>query len=198
MNASSIGNGPASIRSINVGANLLSEWTSNQIRFRSEANRYALGIGICLLALAVGIPTIAKARTAHESQIKQHQVALAELKGHLDQANAAKTAVEPKIATTELIAQTSSYFNRLLGELYAVLESGKSGIAFSSAKIEVRAAEILITCRADAESYESAATFAETAGQTPNKVSTLSSTRPSELLSPIGISFEYLKRVPVQ
>jgi len=168
------------------------------VRFRKEANRYALGIGACLLGLAVGIPFMGRIRAGHEAENQRHHAALAELKGLLAEANAAKTAIEPKIATTELRAQTSSYFNRLVGELYIVLDAGKSGMAFSSAKIEVRAAEILITCRADAESYESAAAFVEAAGKTSNRVSTLSSTRPSEVLSPIGISFEYLKRVSVQ
>jgi hypothetical protein len=183
---------------INVCANLLSEWTNEQAKFREEAKKYGVGIFVCLTAALVLVPVIehGTGKLAHSQTVEKGK--LKELKGLLASANAASKAIAPKVETAQLRAQTNSYFERFMGETYAVLNAARTGVAFSSVKLEARSAEIVFDCRAEAQNYEAAAAFAEQSGRTPNKVSSLASTRPSSLLGPAGVSFEYLKRVAVK
>lgn len=198
MSASSSGTGAPSIRSINVRANLLAEWTTDQVRFRAEATRYALGIAICIALVAAVIPAIEGGRASFVHSQQKSQMNLNELKGALDQANAQKKAAEPGVASAELNRQTSIFFDRLMGESYGVLDAAKSGMAFTSVKVEARAAEIVIDCRADAESFDIAVAFAQQAGRNNSKVSSLTGTHPNPLFGKQGVSFEYLKRVAAQ
>ncbi len=198
MSASSSGTGAPSIRSINVRANLLAEWTTDQVQFRSEATRYALGIAICIALAVIAVPAIEGGRTSFVHAQQKHLASLNELKGALDQANDLKKAAEPGVASALLSSQTSAFFDRLMGESYGVLDAAKSGMAFTSVKVEVRAAEIVIDCRADAESFDIAVAFAQQAGRTNSKVSSLTGTRPNSMFGKNGVSFEYLKRVAAQ
>lgn len=198
MKVSFTGNVTHSIRSINVRANILSEWTVNQARFHTEMLRYTSAIAICCAVAGVLVPISERARGAYVAEQTRNAAALAELKVELADAQASKKTAEPGEALAEIRAETTGHFNRLLGEVYQVLDSAKSGMAFSAAKVDVREAEIVIDCRADAETYDVAAAFAEQAGSTPNKISNLASTRPNALLGANGLSFEYIKRVGLQ
>ncbi|MBS1713112.1 MAG: hypothetical protein JST30_02110 [Armatimonadetes bacterium] len=197
MNLSSIGNGAHNTRSINVCVNLLTEWASDQARLKAEMSRYALVTGLALVFAAVTVPVLERVGAQESSRQRALESRLAGLQAQLRQVQAEKDVVAPKVERAQVLAETRGRFDRFLGELYVVLDAAKTGLAFATAKIEVRSAEIVVNCRADAESYEAAATFADLAGRTPNKVSTLSSTRPSTLLSSNGVSFEYLKKVPL-
>jgi len=197
VNLSSIGNAAPSNRSINVCVNLLTEWASDQARLRGELSRYVLGTGLALIFAVVTVPVLERAASKELVKQRALDARLAALGAQLQQAEAEKNVVAPKVERAQVLAETREHFDRFLGEFYVVLDAAKTGMAFATAKIEARSAEIVINCRADAENYEAAATFAELSGRTPNKVSTLSSTRPSSLLAPNGISFEYLKKVPL-
>lgn len=198
MKVSFTGNVTHSIRSINVRANILSEWTVNQARFHTEMLRYSSAIAICCAVAAGLAPICERARGASMAEVSRNAATLAQLKVELAEAQATKKTAEPGEALAELRAETTGHFNRLLGEVYQVLDSAKSGMAFSAAKVDIREAEIIIDCRADAESYDVAAAFAQQAGSTLNKISNLASTRPNALLGPSGVSFEYIKRVGLQ
>ncbi len=197
MSANSLGNGVHSTRSINVRANLLSEWTTDQVRFRAESFRYSAVIAGLVLVMATGVPLLESNRSALAPSIKAENQQLGELKTNLDQANNAKKEREPAMAAAEIATETSGYFDRLMGEIYVVLNSANAGLVFSSAKAEVQAAEISIDCKADAENFEVAEFFAQGAGQGPNKLSTLTSIRPGGLFKS-GINFDYLKKVPIK
>lgn len=198
MKVSFTGNGTPSIRSINVRANILSEWRSNQKRYRTDLVRCIAGIALsCALPLAF-VPMMESVRASAMAGEQGAQAKLDSLQKEITAADAAKKMAEPKAAAAELHGQTSQFFSRMLGEFYQVLDSAKSGMAFSTAKVEIREAEAVIDCHGDAEGYDVAAAFADQAGSTPSKVSTLASTRPNRLLGPEGITFEYIKRVPLQ
>jgi hypothetical protein len=196
MNVSSTGNGAHNIRSINVRANLLSEWTTDQVRFRSEAVRYIAVIFLSLLVAIAVIPAIEQARHSSAAQVAVHEKEIAGLQGALAQANAAKKASEPQVAEALVLTESTRFFDRLLGETYKVFDSTSSGVVFASTRTEARSAEIVIDCKASAVSYEAAQGFAHEAGKGPHKASGLSSMRPGgETTDSGGISFEYQKRV---
>jgi len=197
MSANMLGNGAHSIRSINVRANLLADWTSDQERFRAQANRYILIIAAIGLAAFAFVPLLEKKRAALVPRFNACQHDLGDLRIALDEADRMKKKVEPTLAAEEMNADTTHHFDRLMGEMYYVLNSANPGLVFSTTKAEVQAAAISIDCKADAENFEIAEAFAQKAGKLPNKVSTMASIRPGGLFSE-GINFDYLKKVSLQ
>jgi hypothetical protein len=197
MSANMLGNGAHSIRSINVRANLLAEWTTDQVRFKAQATRYCAAIVGLAITMAVCVPILEGKRTALVPAFKVSEQSLAELRSSLDQAERARKQVEPSLATEEISSETTKNFDRLMGEMYAVLNSSNPGLVFSSTKAEVQAATISIDCKADAENFEVAEAFSQRAGSTPNKLSTMSSIRPGGLFKD-GVNFDYLKKVSLQ
>lgn len=198
MRTSSTGSGTHSIRSINVRANMLSEWTTNQGRYRIEMARCLIAIVLCATVALVIIPLCERARGAIVAVQRVDEATLRRLQSAISAAQATKKSTEPKIASVEVHDQTVVCCRRMIGELFQVLDSANSGMAFASAKIDVREAEAIIDCHADAENYEAAAAFADKAGSSTNTTSTLASTRPNNILGASGISFEYIKRVALQ
>jgi hypothetical protein len=194
----STGNVTHSIRSINVGANILSEWTANQRRFRGEVGRN-VAIMVVAASLAIGLTYAMQGSGVRAAAaVKSESAKLGIVSRELSSLTEAQNSAAPEVAAAQLRAQTGASFHRMLGELYQVLDSAKSGMAFSSAKIDVREAQAVIDCHGDAEDYGVVAAFADQAGSTACTDSTLASTRPNHLLGPSGIAFEYIKRVPMQ
>ena len=198
MELSSILSGARNGRSINVRANILAEWTADQVRIRAQVTRNLIGIGICLALAAGVIPMCEGARIRLAATEAARKYELAQLNAQVTQAAAFQKASAPSAAASLLRTQTSGYFNRMMGEVYAVLDAANSRMAFSSAKAEVRDAVISIDCHSDAQNYGAAATFAKDAGSTPNEASSLASTRPSTLMGLNGVSFEYIKKVDLK
>ncbi|HTQ12175.1 MAG TPA: hypothetical protein VMI31_19080 [Fimbriimonadaceae bacterium] len=179
-------------------ANILAEWTADQVRIRAQVTRNLIVVALCGAVAAVVVPVCetARARLAAANAARSRE--LAGLSAQVAKLSAAQKASAPAVAASQLHSQTSGYFKRLLQETYAVLDSADSEILFSSAKIEVHGAEIAVDCRADAQNYAAAAAFARHAGSSANAASSLASTRPSTLLSSNGVSFEYIKKVDLQ
>jgi hypothetical protein len=197
MNVSSTGSGAHNIRSINVRANLLAEWTTDQVRFRSEATRLIAMILLAVLVTAAVLPMLEHARAASAVRIKAAEKEIGGLQAALTQANDAKKASEPRVAEAQVNAESKHFFDRMLGETYKVFDSTSSGVAFATTRTEARSAEIVIDCKASAVSYEAAQGFAHEAGKGAHKISSLSSIRPGKEMTNGGISFEYQKRVAV-
>lgn len=198
LNGNFTGNAQHSVRSINVRANLLTEWSADQGRFRREALRYSAAIIATVLIMTTSIPLLESARRKSLPGIRQHEAELSDLGVALAQADQAKKAVAPAVAASELRAQTSAYFSQLMGQTYRVLDAANSGVVFSSIKADVRAGEIAIDCKADAMSFEAAQAFGQASGIGDHKISSLASIRPGGLFGESGITFDYMKRVSVK
>jgi len=198
MELNSILSGARNGRSINVRANILAEWTADQVRICAQVTRSFVGIGICVALLATVIPVTEGARMRLAGMEATRQRELSQLNAQVAQAAALQKAAAPSVAASLLRTRTFRYFGRMMGEIYAVLDAANLRMAFSSAKAEVRGAEMSIDCHADAQNYGVAATFAKDAGTTPNEVSSLASTRPNALMGLNGVSFEYMKKVDLK
>ena len=195
---SSSGSAPPKTRSINVGANLLAEWASDQVRLRAQATKLALGVAACVCVAASIVVALNRMHSGVRSDMHGLAAKLQALREEVRLAEAEKTVLEPKLAIHAMRERTRGYLERFLGEAYGVLAAGSRDMSFNGVRTEVHAAEIVVDARADAKDYSVVESFARRAGALPSKFSGISSTRPSDVLGPEGVAFNYLKRVKVE
>ncbi len=92
MRMSSTLNVPRSIRSINVRANILTEWTADQIRLRAETTKYLAGTALCLAMVGAGVPLCETARGGLLALQQKRLTQLGGLKTALAERSAAQKA----------------------------------------------------------------------------------------------------------
>ena len=185
-------------RSINVGANLLSEWVCEQARLRREIGR-ALG----LLAASVAVPAAvlpplmrSASRTMATAAELRHGVA--DLDTALAVSEKARKAAQPSLLVDAMRLRTQASLDRLDGEILGVLRAGNARSALNDVRVEVQGGEAHFMVQALAEDEGATQAFVRAADDPSAKVAAITTSRPSELLGPHGLSFVYEKRVGVQ
>ena len=197
MNDSSFGSAAPKSRSLNVGANLLREWTTEQARRRRQVARYGALLGASLV-LGVGtLPRLIGAENARAQEATRLRKSVAALDEQLAISDQERKAAQPALVVNAMDARADASLNRLLSQLSLVLSAGNARLAFTSLRCDVQAGEAHLVVQADAEEDGAANAFARNAGEQGAKVDAIVNSRPSHLLAPGGIGFQYEKRIGV-
>ena len=197
MNDSSFGSAAPKTRSLNVGANLLREWTTEQARRRRQVARYAALFGASLV-LGVGtLPRLIGSVEERSREIIRLRKTLAALDEQLAISDRERKAAQPALVVDAMNRRTDGSHDRLLSQLARVLGAGNARVALTSLRCDVQAGEAHLVVQADAEEDGAADAFARNAGEQGAKVDAIVNSRPSHLLAPGGIGFQYEKRIGV-
>jgi len=175
----------------------LGQWLEEQTSLRRDAGRYVLVLtGSLVLGLGVapwlwGLGNSAGAgATSLSKQTK-------ELAAQLAIADKAHKAAEPALVMSTMCDRTRASFDFLRGTIERPLRSGNPRMVLSNVRCEVAAAEAHLSVQAFAEDDSAADAFASLISEEGSKVDAITSSRPSVLLGPGGLSFQYEKRVQV-
>ena len=197
MNDSSFGSAAPKNRSINVGANLLGEWIAEQAALRREIGRYGALLAGCLVVAGAALPTLWRASTQASREAAGLRVEVAALDAQLVLSDRARKAAQPALVVAAMRDRTGGAFDRLLAQVDRVLGAGNSRTAMASMRCEVQGGEAHLVVQADAEEDGAADAFVRNAGEEGAKVDAITSSRPSSLLAPQGLAFQYEKRIGV-
>ena len=83
MELNSILSGSRRTREINVRANILSEWTADQIRIRAQVTRYSVGIALSVVVLVLTVPMSESKQAGMVAIQAKHEAGLKSLKAQL-------------------------------------------------------------------------------------------------------------------
>ena len=197
MNDSSFGSAAPKSRSLNVGANLLREWTTEQARRRRQVARYGALLGASLV-LGVGtLPRLIGAENARAQEATRLRKSVAALDEQLAISDQERKAAQPALVVNAMDARADASLDRLLSQLSRILGAGNARLALTSLRCDVQAGEAHLVVQADAEEDGAADAFARNAGEQGAKVDAIVNSRPSHLLAPGGTGFQYEKRIGV-
>lgn len=197
MKQSSFGNAAAKHRSIDVGANLLGQWMGEQAKLKKETARYAvvlagsLAIGLTFVPWLWGLGTTA---TQRASKLSQETKALND---QLQITDTARKAAEPAAVVSSMLDRTRASFDFVRATVERPLRSGNARMVLGNVRCEVAAAEAHLSVQAFAEDEAAADSFATAVADEGSKVDAITNSKPSTLLGPSGLSFQYEKRVGV-
>lgn len=197
MNESSFGSAAPKNRSINVGANLLGEWIAERSAARRNALRLGAVLGASVLVAAVALPVLWRAGTAASRQAAALRSEVKGLDDALAASGSARKAAQPSQAVATMRVRTGDSFERLLGGVGRVLAAGGARTALATLHGDVQGGNLHLLAQADAEDDLAVEAFARAAGEPAAKVDAITGSRPSPLLGPRGISFQYEKRISV-
>ena len=198
MNDSSFGSVAPKSRSINVGANLLGEWTAEQARRRKVVGRYAALSGVSLLLAVLTLPRAFVASGTMLREAVHMKRRLVELDAQLAISERERKAAEPALVVGAMDARTDASLDRFLEVVERALGAGNARTALASLRCDVQGGEAHLVVQADAEDGEAADAFARDAGEEGAKVDAIVNSRPSPLLGPQGLGFQYEERIGVK
>lgn len=197
MNDSSSGSAAPKNRSINVGANLLDEWISEQARLRQEIGRYGALLAASLLLAATVVPTLWRVSADSSRQAAKLRQGVKLLDEQLEITERARKAAGPGLVVKAMRDRTGESFDRLMTQMNRVLSAGNARTALTSLRCDIQGGEAHLVVQADSEEDGAADAFARDAGEVGSKVDAIVNSRPSRLLGPQGLGFQYEKRIGV-
>ncbi len=197
MSDSSFGNGALKSRSINVGANMLGEWIEEQAKLRQQFARYGAVLSASVLVAVVACPILGRKAGVEGAELKGLKAGIAGLDEQLKIADKAKKEAQPAKIVHEMNERTRVSFDRFVGQLDHILRAGNPQMALAMLKLEMTSGEAHVTLQADAEDDAAAEAFAKNASEEGATVDSITSSRPSALLSTQGLSFLYEKKIRV-
>ncbi len=197
MNDSSFGSAGLKNRSINVNANLLSEWIAEQARLRREVVRYAALLGGALVLVVTAMPPLLSAASTEAGHGADLRRQIASFDASLKTADRARQAAQPALVVKTMCDRTTGSFGRFLGQLNRALGAGNARTAISSMRLDITGGEAHLVVVADAEEDGAADAYARNVSEEGAKVDAITSSHPSTLLAAQGIGFTYEKRIGV-
>jgi hypothetical protein len=197
MKQSSFGNAAPKHRSIDVGANLLSQWAEEQAKLRKEIARYGLLLAAATLMATVATPSLWGRGNAAASKAASLRAETTDLDKQLEDTDKARKAAQPILVVNEMCDRTRKGFDFFRAQLERPLRSGNVRMALSNVRCEVVAAQAHVIAQAFAEDEGAAEAFAQNAAEQGAKVDGITTSRPSTLLGPNGLGFQYEKRIGV-
>ena len=184
-------------RPFDVGANLLGEWIAEQAKLRREIYRSCAIAGGSLAVAAVTIPILWQDGTAAAVQAGKLKLGVKQLDTQLVASDKARKDAQPSIVVGDMCKRTRASFDFLIGQTDRVLRAGNPHMVLSGLRTEVTAAEAHTTIQAFAEDDGAIDAFARKVSEAGAKVDAVTNSRPSPLLAPAGLSFQYEKRMVV-
>ncbi|GEM_PF-3257277 len=197
MSESSFGNAAPKSRSINIGANLLGEWIEEQARTRRDLARSFALLGLTVATVGIALPTLLRGAGEAGAKAAAMKGRVTKLDEALAVSDKARKEAQPTLAVEGMRGRTQASFDRLLDELDGALRAGNARTVLSSVHADVQAGEIHLIVLAEAEEDGAADAFARNAEEAGASVDAITNSRPSRLLGPQGLSFQYEKRTKV-
>ena len=197
MNDSSFGSAAPRPRSFNVDANLLREWATEQTRRRRQIVRYGTLLVASLILVVSTLPRLIGSVGDESREAGRLRRSVAALDEQLVISDRERKEAQPALVVAAMDRRTDASLDRFLSQLSRVLEAGNARLALTSLRCDVQAGEAHLVVQADAEEDGAADAFARNAGERGAKVDAIVNSRPSHLLAPQGIGFQYEKRIGV-
>jgi hypothetical protein len=199
QDVSSHGRAQRSGKSINLEANILSEWTGatlalrQRIKLRVAALASVIIVGSLVLPQLNGISAGAAARVETAGV---RNTAAAKLAADLDRG--AKEN-QPAVQAARMLVDSKRNLDTLLGNVTLVINAVPTSATFDTVHAEVVSAQLTITCKSQAESNAAGQAFVDAASKGPNVMYAVqASTMKSSLLADDGVAFDFIKRVNLQ
>ncbi len=197
MKQSLFGSAAPKNRTINVGANLLGEWIVEQAKLRREIARFGAVLAAAVLVGVAVVPPVWNSGTRCAVDAKKLKVGIAQLDAQLAITDRAKKEAQPALVVDAMCGRTRASFDFLIAQTEKVLRAGNPQMVLSGLRSDVTAGEAHVTVQAFAEDETAADSFARKVSDPDSKVDAITNSRPSALLAPGGLSFEYMKRIGV-
>jgi len=197
MKQNLFGNAAPKHRNIDVGANLLGEWIAEQARLRREIARYGAVFSAAVFVGGAVVPSLWNAGTRCAVDAKKLKLGVAQLDAQLAITDKAKKDAQPALVVDAMCGRTRSSFDFFVGQTEKVLRASNPRMVLSGLRSDVTAGETHISVQGFAEDETAADAFARKVNDPSAKVDAITNSRPSELLGPNGLSFEYVKRIGV-
>lgn len=199
QDASSHGPARRSGKSINLEANILSEWSTAtaDLRHRIQVRLIALGavVGFGLVV----VPQLNKLSTRSAARLAEARVSNAAVVAFADASASRAKAEQPLFQQAKMLSTSQANLDTLLGNLTLVIDAVSTDVTFDVVHAEVMDAELTITCKSQAETDAAGRHFVNAASQGPNVIYAVqASTMKSDVLAPDGIAFDFIKRVNVE
>ncbi|HLK15299.1 MAG TPA: hypothetical protein VKT78_10875 [Fimbriimonadaceae bacterium] len=196
---SSPGQARRSGKSINLEANILSEWSGatsivrQRIRVRLVTLAAVILIGFAALpqlndvsARAATRATAARARNAQWAKVASELERKAK-------------AGEPMVQASKMLADSKRNLDTMLGNVRLVINSVPTSAAFDTLHVEAMSAQLTLTCKSEAESTSAGQAFVDAASKGPNVMYAVqASTMKSNVLQDDGVAFDFIKRVNLE
>lgn len=197
MKQNLFGNAAPKNRSIDVGANLLGEWIAEQAKLRREIARFGAILGVAVLVSAATVPTLWESGTHAAADAVKLKAGIKQLDAQLAITDKARQEAQPKLVVDAMCDRTRNSFDFLIAQTERVMRSANPHMVLSGLRSDVTAAEVRVTAQGFAEDEDSADAFTRKVGDPASKADAITNSRPSSLLAPNGLSFEYMKRIEV-
>jgi hypothetical protein len=193
------GRGQHRVKSINLEANILSEWTGSSTVLHQQIRVRVVALLASVAVAGVGLPSLRMAAISAEARAK-----IAAARNSVD-AQAVSTldqrskAAEPFVQQSQRLKESRANLSALLGNVALVIDAVPTSVAFESVQVEVMDAQLTITCKSQAETSDAGQAFVAAASLGPNVAYAVqASTMKSETLGKDGVAFDFIKRVNLQ
>ncbi len=167
QDVNSHGRAQRSAKSINLEANILSEWCIASTVLHRQLKDRVLAIAV-VLCIATGlVPALWNANRASERKLPAAQLRNAKALQALMAQDTMSKAAQPHQMETEVLTGSRANLQTLLGNVRLVIDAVPTSVAFDSVQAEVTDAQLTITCKSEAETPEAGQIFIDAASQGP-------------------------------
>ena len=186
-------------KSINLEANILSEWLGATAALRQRLKLRTVVLAAVICGGSVALPQLsgmsaAMAGRAARAQARNAQSAKVE--AELDRRAKAE---EPRVQEARMLADSRANLNTLLGNITLVVNAVPTSVTFDTVRAEILDAELTMTCKSQAENDAAGQLFVDGASKGPNVVYAVqASTMKSNVLADNGVAFDFIKRVNLE
>lgn len=198
MEASFLGSGQPKSKSINVEADILSEWAVQRQKSVRRGQLVLLGITSSIVALLLFVPqmnslseTFRLEVNVKEQELKGLNAVMASLQGNFDRA-------KPEMERARLLKERREFLNAAIGQIRQVSNSTQGSIVFNTLSFSVTGGQFAFQGRGFADGDESLKRFMEelAKGSGSPKASLLVQ-RPQTTLGPNGREFDFVRKSSV-
>lgn len=199
QDASSPGQTRRSGKSINLEANILSEWSGTTAELRQRIQVRLLALGATLVFGLVTIPQLNRLSDAATARATAAAVRNSQASRLATDSDRRAKAAQPLVQQAARQSESHANLDVLLGNMTLVVNAVPTSVAFDVLHAEVMDAELTITCKSQAESTTAGQAFVDAASKGPNVVYAVqASTMKSTVLADDGIAFDFIKRVNLE
>jgi hypothetical protein len=186
-------------KSINLEANILSEWLGATAALRQRLKLRAVVLAAVICGGAVALPQLSGMSTAMAARAAGAQARNAQSAKVEAELDRRAKADQPRVQEAHMLADSRANLNTLLGNLTLVVNAVPTSVTFDTVRAEILDAELTITCKSQAENDAAGQLFVDGASKGPNVVYAVqASTMKSNVLAKNGVAFDFIKRVNLE
>ena len=196
---SSHGRAQRSGKSINLEANILSEWSGATAELRQRIRIRTIALAIVVCGGGIALPQLcgmSGAMAARSATARARNARAAKVASDLDRRSKAE---QPLVQEAKMMADSKNNLNTLLGNITLVVNAVPTSVTFDTVRAEIMDAELTITCKSQAENDASGQAFVDAASKGPNVAYAVqASTMKSNVLASDGVAFDFIKKVNLE